>query len=635
MSFSVVLSRRRILALVLGQLGLFSALAARLYYLQIIEGDRYRLLSDENQFNTCLLAPPRGRILDRFDVPLAINVPNFMVQIIAEKAENLDKTLDSLARLIPPFTERDRLRVYREIRHGRRFLPITVKENLSWEEMARIQVNVPDLAGVIVDQGSTRFYPLHEFGAHALGYVAAVAEEDRIDDRLLLEVPGFYIGKTGAERIHEHILRGKGGTYTVEVNAVGRTVKEVDRREGESGDDVHLSLDIRLQKLAATRLGRESASVVVMDIYTGEVIVLASTPSFDPNRFSHGLRTNEWKALTTHPRAPLTNKAIAGQYAPGSTFKMIVALAALEAGVITPDVRFHCPGYLSLGNTRFHCWKKGGHGVMDMTMGLQNSCDVYFYEVARRTGIDRIADIAKKFGLGSRLGVDLPGERSGLIPDRKWKMQVLKEPWHSGETLVAGIGQGFILTTPLQLCTMVARIANGRQRVLPHLSIEPLPMGVCLSHKFEPLGINPGNIAIIRRGMYAVLNIPGGTAYGARLKLPGVTMSGKTGTSQVRRITLGERAGGVRKNETLPWEQRDHALFVAYAPAESPRYAIAVVVEHGGSGSKIAAPIARDIMHVVLQLDPVQAGISTLINSVITGNRHADIRQAKPTRGRR
>jgi len=338
---------------------------------------------------------------------------------------------------------------------------------------------------------------------------------------------------------------------------------------------------------------------VVMNVMTGEVIVLASTPSFDPNRFSRGLSAFEWKTLTSHPRLPLTNKAIAGQYAPGSTFKMMVALAALEAGVITPDVRVYCPGHLPLGNSRFHCWKKGGHGTMDIVLGLQNSCDVYFYEVARRVGVDRIAEMARRFGLGAKLGLDLPGEQSGLIPDRKWKLKALKEPWHPGETLVAGIGQGFMLATPLQLCTMAARIANGRVRVAPRLN---LGSG---GAPFESLGVQPGNIAVIRRGMYAVSNVPGGTAYNSsRLDLPGVVMSGKTGTSQVRRITLSERASGVRKNEDLPWEQRDHALFVAYAPEDKPRYAIAVIVEHGGSGSKNAAPIARDVMREVLKLDP-------------------------------
>ncbi len=600
---------RRMMMLGLGQVGLLGALIARLYSLQVLESDRYRLLSDENRFSTRLLAPPRGRILDRFGVPLAINIPNFVIQVISERAENLDKTLETLTRLIP-LTDQDCQRIRREIERRRSFVPVMVREHLSWEEMVRIQVNFPDLSGVVIEQGLTRFYPLYELGAHVLGYVAAVAEEDQTGDRLL-ELPGFRVGKAGTERLHDMALRGRGGTYTVEVNAVGRIVKAVDWHEGEAGSDVHLTLDVRLQQFAAERLGLESAAVVVMDILTGDVLTLVSTPSFDPNRFSRGLSATEWKDLLSHPQAPLTNKAVAGQYAPGSTFKMIVALAALEAGVVTPEVRIHCFGSLSLGNARFHCWKSGGHGTMDLVLGLQHSCDVYFYEVARRVGIDRIAKMARRFGLGARLGFDLPGEQNGLVPERTWKMQVLKEPWQLGETLVAGIGQGFTLATPLQLCTMVARIANGRAQVLPRLSRAPVTNGVRRPDQFEPLGVQPQNIAVVRQGMYAVSNVPGGTAYRARLNQPGLVMSGKTGTSQVRRVTPRERVSGVRKNQNLPWAQRDHALFVAYAPENDPRYAMVVIVEHGCSGSKAAAPVARDIMREVLKLDP--ARVSTAI----------------------
>ncbi|VBB69091.1 Penicillin-binding protein 2 (PBP-2) [invertebrate metagenome] len=607
-----VLSRRMIM-LGLGQVGLFGALITRLYYLQVIEGDRYRLLSDDNRLSTRLLAPPRGRILDRFGVPLAINMPNFVIQVISEKADNLDRTLNTLRRLIP-LTEHDCQRIRREVERRRSFAPVMVRENLSWEEMIRIQVHFSDLSGVVITHGFTRFYPLYELGAHVLGYVAVVAEEDQTGDRLL-ELPGFRVGKAGIERLHDLALRGRGGTHTVEVNAVGRIVKEVDLHEGEAGSDVHLTLDVRLQQFAAERLGLESAAVVVMDIGTGEILVLVSSPSFDPNRFSRGLSATEWKDLSSHPRAPLTNKAVSGQYAPGSTFKMIVALAALEAGVVTPDVRVHCFGYLSLGNTRFHCWKSGGHGTMDLVLGLQHSCDVYFYEVARRVGIDRIANMARRFGFGARLGFDLPGEQHGLVPERTWKMQVLKEPWQLGETLVAGIGQGFTLATPLQLCTMVARIANGRAQVLPRLSLVPVPNGVRRPDQFEPLGVQPRNIAVVRRGMYAVSNIPGGTAYRARLNLPGLVMSGKTGTSQVRRVTPSERASGVTKNQHLPQEQRDHALFVAYAPEENPRYAIVVIVEHGCSGSKAAAPVARDIMREVLKRDPARVSSTAIVRS--------------------
>ncbi|MBF0129771.1 MAG: penicillin-binding protein 2 [Alphaproteobacteria bacterium] len=593
---------RRVVFLGVGKAVLLSTLIGRLYFLQVLEADRYKLLSDENQFNIYPLAPPRGRIVDRLGTPLAVNAQNFQAQVVLEVARDLNRVLDAIS-AIYPLSEHDRQRIRREAEHRRRFMPVTVAENLSWEQMARLQVNAPDLPGLVISQGLTRNYPLRELGAHILGYVSSVSEDDESDDPLM-DLPGFRIGKAGVERTHDLALRGRGGTYTVEVNAVGRIMKEHDRQEGEPGAEVRLSLDIRLQKFAAERLGEESGAVVVMDIHTGEVVLMASSPSFDPNAFSRGLNAQEWKDLITNPRSPLTNKVIAGQYAPGSTFKMMVALAALEAGVATPDTRVSCPGFYNLGNARFHCWKKGGHGSLDMVSGIMHSCDVYFYEMSHRVGIDRIADMARRFGMGSRLGIELPGERPGLIPDRRWKKANMRESWQAGETLVAGIGQGFMLATPLQLCTMVARIANGGFATTPHLTIHPADPHLVKPSNLSTVGVADKHLEVVRRGMYSVSNIPGGTAYASRVMLPGLQMSGKTGTSQVRRISAQERATGVRKNEDLPWLERDNALFVAYAPESSPRYAIAVIVEHGGSGSKAAAPIARDIMTEVLKLDP-------------------------------
>lgn len=600
---SKVLSRR-VVALGVGKVVLFSTLIGRLYYLQVMEADRYKMLSDENQFNIYPLAPPRGHIIDRIGVPLAVNAQNFQAQIVLERARNLDRVLDAVS-AITPLTDHDRQRIRREVERRRRFIPVTVCENLTWEQMARLQVNAPDLPGLVINQGLTRNYPLKELGAHVLGYVSAVTEDDLTDDPIL-DLPGFRIGKAGVERTHDLALRGRGGTTTVEVNAVGRIMKEHGRQEGEPGTEVRLALDIRLQRYAAERLADNSGAVVVMDIHTGEVVLMASSPSFDPNAFSRGLTGPEWKELITNPRSPLTNKVIAGQYAPGSTFKMMVALAALEAGVATPDTRVSCPGFYNLGNARFHCWKKGGHGSLDMVNGIMHSCDVYFYEMSHRVGIDRIAAMSRRFGLGTRLGIELANERPGLIPDRRWKKANMRESWQAGETLVAGIGQGFMLATPLQLCTMVARIANGGLAVTPHLTIAPADPNLVPPSELASIGVSAKNLAIVRKGMFSVSNVPGGTAYGSRLVLPGFMMSGKTGTSQVRRISAQERATGVRKNEDLPWLERDNALFVAYAPEEDPRYAVAVVVEHGGSGSKAAAPIARDIMTEVLKLDPAR-----------------------------
>ncbi|MBI5162274.1 MAG: penicillin-binding protein 2 [Magnetospirillum sp.] len=600
---------RRALMLASGQGVLVSALLARMYYLQVLESDKYTMQAHDNRVSMRLLMPPRGLVLDRGGIAMAVNQQNYTVRVIAEdassKSSSLDSTLDALSQLIP-ITDNDRARIHKEARRRRSFVPITVRENLSWEDVARIEVNIPDLPGVIIDVGQSRFYPLEHLGAHILGYVAAVAEGELTNSDPLEDLPGFKVGKGGVEKIYDLALRGRHGNSQVEVNAVGRVIKELERREGEPGMDLHLTLDLRLQEYAAQRLGDESAAVVVMDIHSGDVLVMASTPSFDPNAFSRGLTTDEWRDLISNPRSPLSNKAIAGQFAPGSTFKLVVALAALENNAITPDQRVLCTGHTQLGNIKFHCWKKGGHGAVDLHAAIKGSCDVYFYEAARRVGVDRIAEMARRFGMGAPTGIDLPGERPGLMPTREWKRAALGQPWHPGETLINGIGQGYCLTTPLQLAVMTARLANGGFGVVPHVAREDIS-----DRQFRPrtapdwprLGVSHQSIALVRSGMNAVSNEPGGTAFRARIEQDGMWLSGKTGTAQVRRITARERETGVKKNEELPWKERDHALFVAYAPEDNPRFAIAVVVEHGGGGSAVAAPIARDIMIEVQKRD--------------------------------
>ncbi|OAN52943.1 penicillin-binding protein 2 [Magnetospirillum moscoviense] len=603
---------RRAAMLAGGKTALFGALVARMYYLQVIEADKYEMAARDNRISMRLLAPPRGLILDRNGVAMAVNQHNYQVRVIAEQAPSLDYTLDALSQIIT-LTDHDRARIHKEAKRRRSFVPITVRENLSWEEVARIEVNAPDLPGVLIEVGQSRFYPLESLGAHILGYVAAVSEADLTGDPLE-ELPGFRIGKAGVERIYDLAMRGQAGASSVEVNAVGRVINELERKEGEPGVDLALTLDIRLQEYAAQRLGDESASVVVMDIHTGDLLVMASTPSFDPNAFNRGLTHDEWKELSTNPRSPLQNKAISGTFAPGSTFKLVVALAALEAGVITPDQTVLCKGHMELGPIKFHCWKKGGHGSVDLHNAIKGSCDVYFYEIARRAGIDKIAEVANRFGLGTTTGVDLPNERPGLMPNRAWKRKSLKQPWHPGETLINGIGQGYCLTTPLQLAVMTARLANGGFQVVPHVARD-LIVEKSASARPEPTwpscGVSQKNLALVRKGMFGVSNEPGGTAFRARIEQDGMWLSGKTGTAQVRRITLREREQGVKKNEELPWKERDHALFVAYAPEEKPRYAIAVVVEHGGGGSAVAAPIARDIMIEVQKRERARAAAPT------------------------
>ena len=594
---------RRVAILGGGKLALLGLLAGRMYQLQVVESDRYTTLAEENRINLRLLPPPRGRILDRYGRPLAINQENYRVSLVAEQVQDVDAILDALSRIIS-LGDHERQRILREVRRRRGFVPVTVRENLQWEDVSRIEVNAPDLPGLSIEVGQSRQYPFaHDF-SHVLGYVAAVSEKEVTGDPLL-ELPGFKIGKNGVERVFDLNLRGKAGNSQVEVNAVGRVIRELSRQEGQPGDDLRLTIDRDLQKLAADRLKKEkSAAAVVMDIHNGDVLVLSSVPGFDPNEFVTGLSSRSWRRLVNDPHTPLINKAISGLYAPGSTFKMVVALAALEANIVRPDHRVFCRGFTQLGNARFHCWKKHGHGWQDIYDAHKNSCDVYFYDIAKRIGVDRIAAMARKLGLGEKTGVDLPSEKGGVVPTRAWKKALIGTPWQQGETLISGIGQGFILTTPLQLAVMTARLANGGEAVTPRLVRPERIDGKDDTPKFKKLAISRASLDVIRDGMNQVTNEHGGTAYRARISEKGMEMSGKTGTAQVRRISKAERETRVLKNHERPWRERDHALFVGYAPSDDPRYAVAVVVEHGGGGSKVAAPIARDLLLATQKRDP-------------------------------
>jgi penicillin-binding protein 2 len=600
---------RRAAFLAGGQLLLLSLLGGRMYQLQVLQAAQFSTMAEENSISKQLIEPARGRILDRYGRPLAENEQNYRVQVVREQAGDIDAILSKLSEFVP-LSEAERVDIVAQSKKLRVFDPMTVKENLSWNQVAAIEVNVPDLPGVSIDVGQRRRYVQGTLSAHILGYVAAPSEDEVKGDRLL-QMPGARIGKSGIERQYETELRGKAGTKLVEVNAVGRVIEEKkdERIEAQPGEDLIISLDADLQRYTQVRLSRErSAAAVLMDVHTGDVLALGRWPSYDPGMFTRGITQREWQSLMNDELRPLANKAIAGQYAPGSTFKMVVALAALKEGV-DPHTTVFCPGVMRLGNARFHCWKKGGHGKLDMTAAMKNSCDVFFYETARKAGIDNIAAMSRALGMGSLTGVDLPGEKPGLIPDSDWKLATFGEKWQQGETLVAGIGQGFITTTPLQLALMTSRIANGGIAVTPKLrraaviAAEPDPPG---PHG-PALDIPAEHLAIVMDGMNRVTNEAGGTAYRARIEQAGMEMAGKTGTAQVRRITMSERQTGVRKNEDLPWDRRDHALFVGYAPVHAPQYAVAVVVDHGGGGSKVAAPIARDILIEAQRRNPSRA----------------------------
>jgi penicillin-binding protein 2 len=460
------------------------------------------------------------------------------------------------------------------------------------------------MPGVVADVGQVRTYPFGSELSHVLGYVAAVSERDlatRDDGDPLLRTPDFPIGKNGVERAVDRDLRGRGGVRQIEVNAHGRVIRELDRREGTPGADIELTLDMDIQRFAQERLKDESASAVLMDVQTGEILAFVSSPGFDPNEFITGFSQRRWEEMNTDPLKPLLNKALAGEYAPGSTFKLVTALAGLEAGAINGDTHIRCPGYMRLGKFTFHCHRRGGHGSVNVIGALKASCNVFFYEVGRRIGVDAIAAMANKFGLGEKFGFDVPGERRGTIPSSLWKMERFGEGLLPGDSLNTAIGQGYVTTTPLQLATMVARVANGGTAIVPHI-VRRVGSGGVASPPAEALDVSPASIALVQAGMDAVVNAAGGTAGRSRLTGSGMRMAGKTGTAQVRGA---KAAGGMLRGSAVPWHLRNHALFVCFAPVEAPRYAMAVVVEHGQGGSKAAAPIARDIMERALTRDPV------------------------------
>lgn len=582
---------------------LLGTLVGRLGWLQISQSERYRMLADSNRINVKLIAPPRGLIVDRMGKLLAINGQNFRLIVIPEQVENIDDTFRRLQKFVP-ITEADITRLKKQMKKNPKFFPLEIQENLDWETVSRIEVNIPDLPGVAIDVGQVRSYPMAESTAHILGYVGAVSKGDEGVDPLL-KMPGFKIGKTGIEKTYDRELRGRAGSAEVEVNVVGREVRELRHTEPQPGKVLHLTIDSDLQSFTQTRLLTErSASAVVMDARSGEVYTLASSPSFNPNDFAKGIPADLWEGLLSNPGLPLNNKAVGGSYPPGSTFKMVTALAALEAGIINQNSTAFCPGHHDLGNTRFHCWKRGGHGYTNVVSALAESCDTFFYKIAVELGINRIAAMAQKLGMGQKLGIELPEERAGLMPTTQWKKQNMADKvWHPGESIVCSIGQGYVQATPLQMAVMTARIVNGGYAVKPWITGY---VGDTPTHDepWEKIGIKKQHLDLVMKGMDHVVNFPGGTALGSRINIEGMgAMGGKTGTSQVKRITAEERARGI-KQEDLPWKFRHHGLFVGYAPVDNPRYVCSVVVEHGGGGSAVAAPIARDLLIETQKLNP-------------------------------
>lgn len=575
----------------------FTALVGRLYYLQFIKADEYATLSENNRIKLQLIAPERGGILDRFDVPMATNEKNYrlFIDYSALTQSVFNASVERLHALMP--LGEKKLKQLQRTKVSTASMPELLKEHLSWEEVSLIELHMLELNGVYIDIGQIRHYPLVEAAAHLIGYVGAVSEDEMDDNQPLLRLPEFKIGKNGIEKMLEERLRGKAGIRQLEVNVHGVPVREVGKKESVPGENVHLTIDSRVQAYAAELVKNESAGVVAMEVDTGNVLALVSMPGFDPDIFSKGIASDYWKALSSDKKGPLLNKAISGQYPPGSTFKMIVGLAGLEAGAIAPFSTVFCPGHFYLGDHKFNCWKEGGHGTVNFHAAVQQSCDTFFYTVAERLGIEAYANMARRFGLGQLHNLGIIGEKTGIVPDPDWKMKRYKQRWTGGDTINCAIGQGYVLSTPLQLAVMTSRMASGRQ-VVPRLFV---PKGQ-EKPEFEPMKVKESLLEINREAMASVVNDPGGTAYGKRIAEPRFAFAGKTGTSQVRKIFQ----RGV-KQETLPWEFRHHALFVGFAPVDAPKYAVAVMIEHGGGGASAAAPVARDVLLKIQQLEEADA----------------------------
>ena len=600
----------------------------RLISLQINESKKYKTLSDKNRFREWKFAPPRGVIKDYFGNEIASNKQVYQLHLIPENSENLASLLFRLKNILN-LSDKDIFKIQRKIKSQKPWDPVIISDNLTWSEFSRINLFLHELQGVEPIVSVARIY--HEkSSSHVIGYVSKISKKDLQNKEYLLDkrAVGMRVGKTGLENKLDSEIIGNVGHKRYEVNAFGKRIKEVSIDQGKIGKSFRTTLDLELQNFSSKLLEGKAGSICVMDIYRGDIVTMVSSPIFDPNKFVHGINTKDWKELINHRDKPLVNKSIAGLYPPGSTIKGLVAISALENDVVNTKMVRRCTGSIDFYGEKFHCWKKKGHGVVDMRKAIKESCDVYFYEVARRLGIDRLSETARAFGFGKPMVKGFFEERTGVVPNTKWKKQKIGKPWYLGETLHSGIGQGYWQTSPLQLCLMTAQIANGGYEIEPRVivgedeqdiaSLEQfveeqkqfsddtgIISDIFKNFKYKTLFKNQENINFVKDAFFGATNEPGGTSYGSRLTEKQFMFAGKTGTSQVRRFTERQRELEI-KNEDLPYEQRDHALFIAFAPYHDPRYSISVVVEHGGSGSKSAAPIAKKVLKKLLERHPLR-----------------------------
>ena len=632
---SKIISRRMFL-LTAAKAIVLTGVLGRLISLQINESTKYKTLSDKNRFREWKLAPERGVIKDYFNQEIASSKQVYQIHLIPENSQNIEEIFFRLKSILQ-LSDKRIFSLKKKISKKKPWEPIIISDNLNWSEFSRINLFLHELQGIEPVVSIARMYKDNS-SAHILGYVSQLSAKDLKNKKYLkaISIPGMTVGKTGLERRLDEEIIGKVGFQRYEVNAYGKRIQQIQVDEGQAGKDFKTTLDLEVQKYAAKILGDKAASVCVMDIYNGDIVSLVSSPAYDPNAFVHGVDRDYWNSLLNNEKKPLINKAIAGLYPPGSTIKTLVALSALENKIVTPSKTVNCKGKIEMFGEKFHCWKKKGHGVVNMRSAIKRSCDVYFYEIARRLGVDRLSETAKKFGLGKKVLNNFFEERSGVVPNTSWKKKYIGQNWYLGETLHSGIGQGYFQSTPIQLCLMTAQIANGGFEIKPRIIFDkkknnlkeylkfknenpgqPLPEDLLTSNfDLKPLFKNQENIKTIKDAMYSSSNEPGGTSYRSRLEDKRFTFAGKTGSSQIKKFTEAQRTAEV-KQENLVYKDRDHALFVAFAPVSDPKYAISVVVEHGGSGSKAAAPIAKQVIKKVIERDNLRKNISSQLGKPI------------------
>ena len=583
---------------------------SRLFFLQVKENKKYLTLSDKNRIREWKLPPVRGEFHDYFGNVIAGNFEAYQLHVIPEQVEDFRYVIFRLKDLLE-LSNKEFNKILKKKREIKPWETLVVSDNLSWNKFSKINNHLYDLNGVKPVISISRNYPLKENFTHLIGYVSQANQNDIEKTEAIKKnfVPGLKVGKTGLEKSFEDKLIGTNDIERYEVNAYGRRISQLEFQKGKKGKTIRLTIDTQVQKLANKLLKDKAGSICVMDIYTGAVIAMHSSPSFDPNLFVFGISQDEWQLIRNNPMKPLVNKTLQGNYSPGSTIKPIVALSALENGIINTNFTVKCTGKTEMYGQTYHCWKKKGHGFVSLRNAMKQSCDTYFYEIARKLGVDKLSKTAKKFGLGEKVFGDLfEIEKSGLIPNTQWKKNALGQGWLLGETIITGIGQGYIQTTPIQLCLMTAQIANGGYKIYPQIVVEETLKEQPID-KFYPLYENQKNIKIIQDAMFGSTNEVLGTSYRSRIDDPKYQFAGKTGTSQVKKITEEERELELKTFE-IPYEQRDHALYVAYGPYKNPRYALSIIVEHGGNGSTTAAPMAKELFKLIIDRDVLRQSIS-------------------------